>query len=189
LVDLCAAGDSTWRFKPLAGLAAVAATCGRSETAARLLGAVDELLDRTGARLLPFDRPAYDEAMAGARAVLDEPRFAAAHRAGHELAPVDVLAEAEAVVAAAAGAVPAADATPAAGSASAPADPFGLTRREREVLVLVCRRMGNPEIADALFLSVRTVENHVANLFGKLGVAKRREAIAAAARLGLAEPA
>src|SRR5688572_2986531 len=68
----------------------------------------------------------------------------------------------------------------------APAAGRGLTRREREVLGLLCRRLGNPEIAARLYLSPRTVEAHVANLFGKLGVATRREAMAAAARRGLA---
>ena len=65
------------------------------------------------------------------------------------------------------------------------ADPFGLTRREREVLALLAQRYTDPEIAEVLFISRRTASGHVANLFGKLGVASRREAAALAARLGL----
>jgi DNA-binding NarL/FixJ family response regulator len=45
--------------------------------------------------------------------------------------------------------------------------------------------MMDKEIADALFLSTRTVESHVANILAKLGVENRRDVAAAAARLGL----
>ncbi|WP_170315490.1 ATP-binding protein [Nakamurella deserti] len=45
----------------------------------------------------------------------------------------------------------------------------GVTRREREVLDLVVARLANREIAEALFLSERTVESHVSSLLRKLG--------------------
>jgi DNA-binding CsgD family transcriptional regulator len=60
-----------------------------------------------------------------------------------------------------------------------------LSPREREVLALLCERRTNAEIAERLFLSRRTVEDHVARLLGKLGVANRREAAAVAVRSGL----
>jgi DNA-binding NarL/FixJ family response regulator len=60
-----------------------------------------------------------------------------------------------------------------------------LTPREREVLAMLGQRFTNAEIADHLFLSHRTVEDHVTRILGKLGAANRREAAAKATRLGL----
>jgi DNA-binding NarL/FixJ family response regulator/tetratricopeptide (TPR) repeat protein len=77
-------------------------------------------------------------------------------------------------------------AAPAAAPA-APADPFGLTRREREVVALVAQGRTNRQIAEALFISENTAGVHVSNILGKLGVSGRTEAAAIAVRMGLAE--
>jgi len=68
-----------------------------------------------------------------------------------------------------------------------PPDPFGLTRRERDVLVLVAAGRTNREIAEVLFITEGTASVHVSNILGKLGVARRTEAAAVAVRLGLAD--
>jgi DNA-binding CsgD family transcriptional regulator len=68
-----------------------------------------------------------------------------------------------------------------------PADPYGLTPREREVLALVADGRTNPQIAQALFISARTAGIHVSNILAKLGVASRGEAAAVAHRSGLVE--
>ena len=51
-----------------------------------------------------------------------------------------------------------------------------LTRREKQIIELVCRGLSNKEIADQLELSVRTVEGHVLRVCAKLGVRSRGEA-------------
>jgi DNA-binding NarL/FixJ family response regulator len=60
-----------------------------------------------------------------------------------------------------------------------------LTLREREVLTLLARGLSTQEIAEALFISMSTVRNHVQNIFDKLGVHSRPEAIAYAYQNGL----
>jgi predicted ATPase/DNA-binding CsgD family transcriptional regulator len=57
-----------------------------------------------------------------------------------------------------------------------------LTFREQEVLMLLCQRLTDAEIAQRLFLSPRTASRHVGNILGKLGAANRREAAAIAVR-------
>jgi DNA-binding CsgD family transcriptional regulator len=68
-----------------------------------------------------------------------------------------------------------------------PGLPDGLTRREAEVLGLLAIGRSNKEIATALFLSVATVQRHVANIYAKIGVAGRAEATRYALRHRIAE--
>jgi DNA-binding CsgD family transcriptional regulator/tetratricopeptide (TPR) repeat protein len=63
--------------------------------------------------------------------------------------------------------------------------PAGLTAREFDVAVLLADGQGNPEIASRLFLSPRTVENHIASIRSKLGARSRAEASEVARRLGI----
>ena len=74
--------------------------------------------------------------------------------------------------------------SPAAGSAAEQAFPQ-LTAREREILELVAAGRSNAQIAGTLFLSPKTVRNNVSNIFAKLHVADRAEAIVRAREAGL----
>lgn len=60
-----------------------------------------------------------------------------------------------------------------------------LTPREREVLGLIASGLGNAAIAVRLGLAANTVSNHISNIFGKLQVASRAEAIVRARSAGL----
>jgi DNA-binding NarL/FixJ family response regulator len=59
-----------------------------------------------------------------------------------------------------------------------------MTRREAEILDLLGHGLSNPEIADRLYISRKTVEHHVGNILAKLGLRSRAEAAAYAARTG-----
>lgn len=61
-----------------------------------------------------------------------------------------------------------------------------LTAREREILGLIARGAGNAAIAARLGLSLKTVQNHVSNIFTKLQVTDRGQAIVRAREAGLA---
>lgn len=60
-----------------------------------------------------------------------------------------------------------------------------LTDREREILHLIAQGHSNAEIADRLLLRMKTVQNHVSNIFSKLQVADRAQAIVRARDAGL----
>ena len=62
-----------------------------------------------------------------------------------------------------------------------------LTARETDLLRLVAAGRTNREIAGELFLSEKTVERHLSNVFRKLGVSSRAAATAQAVRLGLVD--
>ncbi|RME11091.1 MAG: DNA-binding response regulator [Ardenticatenia bacterium] len=61
-----------------------------------------------------------------------------------------------------------------------------LTEREREVLALMAQGLTNAAIAERLVLSPKTVRNHVSNIFSKLGVSDRTQAVILAREAGLA---
>jgi NarL family two-component system response regulator LiaR len=62
----------------------------------------------------------------------------------------------------------------------------GLTAREQEVLELIARGWNNPQIAEALHVSLSTVQFHVSNILAKLDVNNRTEAATFAVQHGLA---
>lgn len=66
----------------------------------------------------------------------------------------------------------------------APADELAaLTPQERRILDLIAEGMTNRQIGERLFLAEKTIKNYVSNLLGKLGMSRRTEAAAYAARL------
>jgi DNA-binding CsgD family transcriptional regulator len=64
-------------------------------------------------------------------------------------------------------------------------DALGISKREYEVLELMAKGLSNQEIADKLFVSLNTIKTHSSNLFLKLEVKRRTQAIQRAKELSL----
>lgn len=62
---------------------------------------------------------------------------------------------------------------------------LGISKREHEVLELMATGLSNQEIADKLFVSLNTIKTHLSNLFIKLDVKRRTQAIQKAKEIGL----
>jgi DNA-binding CsgD family transcriptional regulator len=150
----------------------VASIAGQAQRGATLLGAAETMRERIGLRYrVPENQVALAQAVASGRATLGEQRFATARSAGRNLTQGQAVAIALEP-----------------SLAPAPATGVSLTPRELEILRLLASGLTDPAIAAALFISVRTVENHVARIFAKLGVHTRTAAAAAAAASGLIAP-
>lgn len=69
-------------------------------------------------------------------------------------------------------------------------DPFklGLSKREVEVLELLAQGYSNQEVADKLFVSLNTTKTHISNIYSKLNVKRRTQAIQKARDLALIHP-
>jgi len=158
-------------------LATAASDFERYEPAAYLRGAEEAFRIRTGALVPPVEREAHERSMSVLKAKLPAPEFDAAWAEGFSATPrmavERALAMAIEMISDQAGRVPAG------------AVRFGLTPRELEILQLLVDGKSNPEIAGALFVSPRTVGTHLTNVFAKLGVVNRAEAVALAVRQNL----
>jgi non-specific serine/threonine protein kinase len=162
----------------LTGYAYLALTLGRLEMAARLFATAEQIYKARGMRIPPMDRPNYTRAVEAVRAGLGKTAFEAAWQAGRGLTEAQAISEATSLA-----------------EAIGPTEPdrsaaarLGLTPREREVLALLADGQSDRQIAEALFISPKTVGLHVSNVLGKLGVPTRAAAIAHIHRHGLVRP-
>jgi predicted ATPase/DNA-binding NarL/FixJ family response regulator len=165
-------GDKISVASCLRGMAQTAALSRQDLRAVRLFAAAEALREAIGA--VETRSSSVEEAREMAHAALDEATFAVAWDAGRALTLSDAVTEALRVP----HDMPSRD-------DPLSKEPHTLTSREHEVLRLLAAGWSNPEIAEALFISRRTVTTHVTNLFAKLGVGNRVEAVTAAQRQGL----
>jgi DNA-binding CsgD family transcriptional regulator len=163
----------------LANVAMLAVAARRPAAAARLFGAAVGQREAIGNPFKLPERTAYDRGIDAARSVMRDDVFAAAWDAGRARS----LAEAATDAFAALDEIrrQATTGAPASRSASAaPGTSAGLTDRELEVLRLLVEGRSDREIAEALFISPRTAQGHVAHIFIKLNVSSRTAAVATA---------
>jgi non-specific serine/threonine protein kinase len=158
--DLRVAGDV------LEGAGVIAVMWGQPERAARLLGTSQALRDQFGITIDdPIDHAASEQANSSLRAALGDERFEAAYQTGRTLSVAQAREDVTAL-------------TP---PDERPVPRRGLfSPRERDVLELLVAGNTNSGIGSALFISSRTVENHVAHIFAKLGVTTRAGAVSSA---------
>ena len=65
--------------------------------------------------------------------------------------------------------------------------PITVARREEEVLQAICDGCSTPEVASRLYLSQKTVKNHLASIYQKLDARDRTQAVLTALRLGIVQ--
>jgi non-specific serine/threonine protein kinase len=160
-------------IETIEAVAIVAFRLGQADRSALLAGAAEALRERTGLRYIqPESSTSLELAIQGSRAILGDSAFATAWEAGRTCSAGEAIAIALAVQVH----------MPAPGSER-------LTPRETEIARLLVLGMTDPEIADTLFISVRTVENHVAHILAKLGVHTRTAAATIASGLFAPESA
>jgi predicted ATPase/DNA-binding CsgD family transcriptional regulator len=155
----------------LAAAARLALARHNSELGARLLGAAEALTAALGVPLMVPPPSQHRRIVEMLQTRLGVEPFFLARNEG-KLLPVDTVA-AEALL------------LPGAGES---ASPSVLSARELEVLRLLATGLRDKEIAETLFISVRTVEGHVARILAKLEVSSRVAAVNAATARGLADP-
>jgi predicted ATPase/DNA-binding CsgD family transcriptional regulator len=146
---------------------------------AQLLGAAHAWSEQLGGTITPVALAANDYASAPAREILGEEAFALEFAVGKCLTLDEVLALAAEIT------QPEQEPHTARLSAAMGEYPNDLTRREMEVLRLVATGLSNPQIAEQLVVSVRTVEAHLRSIFAKLEVTSRTAAARFALEHGL----
>jgi non-specific serine/threonine protein kinase len=162
----------------LESFAALAAAGSMTEEALQLAGAATAIRETIGAVQHPLRRDLVERWLPAVRRGVPDAVYARNWEAGRELTIQEAIALALSIHPS--GAV---DSTTR--GRDRDVEVSGLTAREVEVLRLVARGQSNKEIAAELVLSVRTVERHITNIYGKIGARGKADATAYAIHRGL----
>lgn len=173
-----AIGDLSEGAQSIENLADIAGATGRPELAARLYGMTEIVQERFGTPMWPVYRAEYEQEVGRVRAQLSPARMQEEWEAGRGLSE-------EALIAAA---LEASEQLANAQPIPSPSLSHGLTSREADVLRLLATGATNPEIADALYISVTTVKGHVQSIMRKLDLGSRAALAAWAVRNGFLPP-
>ena len=153
----------------LEGLAVVAGSRGEAERSARLFGAAEGLLEVVGASVYNYyqpDRSLHERTTSAARSRLGQRAFEEAWAEGKAMYFDEVAEYALGI-----GTSPQPSAAP-----KGTSYPAGLSVRELEILGLVAQGLTNAQVAERLYLSPRTVGQHLRSIYRKLGVPSRAAA-------------
>jgi non-specific serine/threonine protein kinase len=156
----------------LATLAAVSVALGQTAHAAQLLGAVEALTVSNHVQLMALDQDQFDRTVNTVHAKLSEAVCARAWAEGQAMTLEQAIEKAMGINYQLQPPQPAVLIEP-------------LNERELEMLRLIADGLSNHEIAERLVIALSTVKWHVGNLFSKLGVNSRTQAIARAKEIGL----
>jgi DNA-binding CsgD family transcriptional regulator len=160
-------GDMWRAASVLEAFAETASARERFELSARLLGAADVLRETIGAPVPPCERAERERAAASIRTRVGDGEFSRMRTEGRAMKPEEAFARAL---------------KPYISPANAP-NP--LSTREVEVLGLLAQGLTDQEVARRLYLSPRTVGQHLSSVYRKLGVKSRTAATRAATERGL----
>ena len=161
-------GNKLNASESLEGMACISAAEIASERAARLFGAAEALREAVGLEHLPEEDAWRKPYLAAARVRLGEASWAGAWAEGRAMSMEQAIeyALSEQKLA-----------TPPSPESEQPSsdEPPSLTRREKEVAILVRRGLTNRQIASELVLSEHTVHHHVSNILKKLNLNSRQQ--------------
>jgi predicted ATPase/DNA-binding NarL/FixJ family response regulator len=149
--------------------ALLAGAQGQALRLARLWGASEALRDAIGSHLTPAERSVYEPYIAAARAQVDEASWETAWSEGQQMTSDEAIGYALQTEE----------------PSVTPKDSAGLSGRELEVLRLVAEGLTDPQVAERLYLSPRTVGFHLRSIYRKLGVPSRAAAAKAAVERSL----
>jgi ATP/maltotriose-dependent transcriptional regulator MalT len=170
-------GDKRHIAECLEGLAGVGADLGNAELSAKLMGMAELIREETSSPMPLIDHENYDRDVVTIRSLLGQSNFRKIWAAGRALTLEQAIDEAYRIISTKKASMPLTE--------NLAKSQEWLNERELEILRLIAKGLSNHEIAERLVLAVSTVKWYINNIFAKLHVRNRTEAVARARELKL----